>query len=63
MCKESGAVTPCVCAQLFLTVCDPMVCSPLGSSICGIFQARIQGILTPGDFPNLGIKPISVSLG
>ena len=33
----------CVCsvAQACLTLCDPMDCSPLGSSIHGIFQARI----------------------
>ena len=28
-------------AQLRLTLCDPMGCSLPGSSICGIFQARI----------------------
>ena len=31
----------CVCAQLCLTLCDPMDCSPSGSSVHGIFQARI----------------------
>ena len=30
-----------VCAQSCLTICDHMDCSPLGSSVCGIFQARI----------------------
>jgi len=28
-------------AQLCLTLSDPMDCSPLGSSIHGIFQARV----------------------
>ena len=28
-------------AQLWLTLCDPMDCSPPGSSIHGILQARI----------------------
>ena len=28
-------------AQLCLTLCDPMDCSPSGSSVCGILQARI----------------------
>ena len=28
-------------AQLCLTLCDPMVCSPPGSSVHGIFQARV----------------------
>ena len=35
----------CVCthayAKLCLTVCNPMDCSPSGSSVHGIFQARI----------------------
>ena len=34
----------CVCvlvAQSYLTLCDPMGCSSPGSSIHGIFQARI----------------------
>ena len=30
-----------VCAQSCLTLCDPMDCSPPGSSAHGIFQARI----------------------
>ena len=30
-----------MCAQLGLTLCDPMDCSPSDSSIHGIFQARI----------------------
>ena len=31
----------CVCAQLCQTLCNPMDCSPPGSSVLGIFQARI----------------------
>ena len=31
----------CVHAQLYLILCDPMDCSPPGSSVCGLFQARI----------------------
>ena len=31
----------CLVAKLCLTLCDPMDCSPLGSSVCGILQARI----------------------
>ena len=30
-------------AQLCLTLCDPMDCSPLGSSVHGILQAIILG--------------------
>ena len=32
----------CVCVQLCPTLCDPMHCSPPGSSVHGIFQARIR---------------------
>ena len=48
--------------QLCLTLCDPMDCSPPGSSVHGILQARIlevchfllQGIsMTQGSNPNL----------
>ena len=31
----------CMCAYLCLTLCDPMDCSLSGSSVRGIFQARI----------------------
>ena len=31
----------CVCVQLCLTLCDPMYCSPPGSSVHRISQARI----------------------
>ena len=31
----------CACAQSCLTICDPMDSSPPGSSVHGIFQARI----------------------
>ena len=33
-------------AQLCLTLCDPMIYSPQGSSVHGIFQARILEWLT-----------------
>ena len=33
----------CVCAQLCPTPCDPRDCSPPGSSVQGILQARILG--------------------
>ena len=48
-------------AQSCLTFCDPMDCSPPGSCVHGISQARIQGLgcpfSSPGDHPNPGIKP------
>ena len=34
-------VCACACTQSCLTLCIPMVCSPPGSSLHGIFQARI----------------------
>ena len=30
-----------VASVVSLTLCDPMDCSPPGSSVCGILQARI----------------------
>ena len=36
-----------------------MDCSPPGSSVHGIFQARIlEWVATPRDLPNLGIEPL-----
>ena len=58
----------CVCGlvtQSCLTICDPTNCSPSGSSIHGIFQARIlEGLPfpSPEDFPGPGIKPRSPAL-
>ena len=51
--------------QLCLTFCDPMDCSPPGSSVHEILQARIcrqeywSGFLCPppGDLPDPGIEP------
>ena len=36
-----NCVCVCVCAQSCLTLCDPMDCSPPGSSVQGILQAGI----------------------
>ena len=46
--------------KLCLTFCDCMDCSPPGSSVHGILQARYwSGLLlpSPGDIPDLEIKP------
>ena len=50
--------------QLCPTLCDPVDCSPPGSSIHGILQARIlEWVAIPlGYPPNLGIKPESPAL-
>ena len=46
--------------QSCLTLCDPVDCSPPGSSVHGILQARILewvAISFSRDLPNPGIKP------
>ena len=51
--------------QLCLTLCNPMDCSLTGSSIHGIFQARILewvAISFSRDLPNPGIEPRSPAL-
>ena len=35
----------CLVAQLCLTLCDPMACSPRGSSVHGILQARMEWVV------------------
>ena len=52
----------CSSAQSCPTLCD---CSPSGSSVHGIFQARILeqvAIPTLGDLPDPGIQPASPEL-
>ena len=61
-------ICACSVAQSSPTLCDPMDCSPPGSSVHGIFQARILewvAISSPGDLPDPGVKrvsPVSPSL-
>ena len=53
----------CIVAQLCLTLCDPKDCNPPGSSVYGIFQARILewvAIPPPGDLPHPGIELASL---
>ena len=48
-----------VVARSYLTPCDLMDCSLLGSSVLGILQAKILewvAIISPGDLPNPGIE-------
>ena len=58
----------CVCvsaAQPCPTLCNPMDCSPPGSSVHRILQARILewgAISSSGDLPNPGIEPGSPAL-
>ena len=51
--------------QLSLTLYDPMDCSLAGSSVHGILQEGILEWLPcppPGDLPDPGIKPASLTL-
>ena len=50
-----------------VSVCDSMACSPSGSSVHGISQARILDWVAlpfhaPGDLPDPGVKPVSPAL-
>ena len=48
--------------QSCLTLCDPMDCSPPGSSVQRILQARILewvAMAPPGNLPNPRIEPAS----
>ena len=63
------AVSCCCCliTKLCLSLCDPIDCSPQGSSVHRISQARILEwveLLFPslGDLSNPGIKPLSLAL-
>ena len=47
------------------TLCDPLDCSPLGSSVCGILQARILDWLPcppTGNLLNPVIEPTTLIL-
>ena len=51
-----------MCAQSFLTLCDPLDYSLPGSSVLIVSQARILegvAILFSRDLPNLGSEPVS----
>ena len=51
-------------SQSCLTLCNPMECSTPGSSVHGIFQARILDwvvISYSGDLPDQGVEPTSLT--
>ena len=55
----------CACMLSRVWLCDPMDCSPPGSSVHGILQTRILEWLpfpSPGYLPDAGIKPWSPGL-
>ena len=66
-CLSCPIVSDCCCfvTQSCLTLCDPVDCSPPGSSVRGILQARILewiAVSFPQDLPNPGIKLRSPTL-
>ena len=55
----------CLVAKSCLTFCDPMDCSPPGSSVHGISQVRILewvAISFSRDLPEPGMEPVSLTL-
>ena len=55
----------CLTAQSCPALCNPVDCSPPGSSVHGILQARILDwvvIASSGDLPDPGIEPLSLAL-
>ena len=59
-----GLLYVCVCAQSCPTLCNLMDCSPQGSSVHGILQARILEwitILFSGNLPDPGIESASLA--
>ena len=68
---DSSFFNMCVCiyvcvAQSCLTVCDPMDCSPAGSSVHGIFSGKNTGVgchfLLWGIFLTQGLNPVLLHL-
>ena len=58
--------TCCLVTKSCSTLCDPMDCSPPGSSVHGISQTRMLervDIPSPGDLPDPGIEPTHPLLG
>ena len=48
--------------QVVYDSCHPVDCSPPGSPVHGILQARTLPFSPPGDLPDPGIKPASPAL-
>ena len=61
--KQVGWLVPALCSKSLPTLCDPMDCSPPGSSVRGILQASTLewvGMPPPGDLPDPGTEPGSL---
>ena len=52
----------CLVAQTCLTLRDPVDCTPLGSSVRGDSPSKNPPCPPPGDLPNPGIEPRSLTL-
>ena len=62
---QPWCVSVCKLPQSCLILCDPMECSPPGSSVHGISQSRLLewvAMLSSRDLPNPGIEPTSPAL-
>ena len=62
-CKCMSAAAAAKSLQSCPTLCNPTDCSPPGSSVHGILQARILEWVpcpSPGDLPDPGIEPMSL---
>ena len=60
LCKTMAMAVLCLVTQSCSTLCNPMDCSPPGSSVHGILQARILECIAcppPGDLLNPGANP------
>ena len=61
VCAESGMQTYILVAQSCLTLCDPMACSPIGSSVLGDSSGKNTRVgchaLLQGIFPPQGSNP------
>ena len=54
----------CLVAQWYLTLCDPMECSPPGSSVHGDSSGKNIGVSCHAlNLPNPGIKQVSCIAG
>ena len=62
-CIHTAAAAAAKSLQSCSTLCDPKDCSPPGSSVHGILQARLPewvAIPSPGDLPDPGIELTSL---
>ena len=65
ICKYINIYVCVLSCSVVSNFCDPIDCSPTGSSVDGILQARILewvAIFLPRDLPNPGIEPGSLVL-